>query len=158
MWILINTSQFIVYIGMWQINFSDNLGVFFNEIKRVFLGEYIDDLAIGHKISNTLGFETNNDIDDPGQKVGLDRLGSTDISANFGPSFILGTICFILLIIMVLSLIRLCNKVTKLTRKNKERLEKIRKKFLYNPIIRYAFLNALKLNLVVMLTYKRSKD
>ena len=63
MWILFNTAQFLVYIGMWQINYSRPIQVLFFEIKRIFLGEYIEDLEVGQKMSNAFGIETKNKVE-----------------------------------------------------------------------------------------------
>ena len=58
MWILYNATQFLVFIGLWQINYSSRITVLFKETKRVFLGEYMDDLEIGQKVSNVFGIES----------------------------------------------------------------------------------------------------
>ena len=50
MWILINTSQFLVFIGVWQIKFSIRTRAMLAEFKRIYLGEFIDDLKIGEKM------------------------------------------------------------------------------------------------------------
>ena len=55
MWILFNSTQFLVYIGMWQINYSSSIKTLFKETKRVYLGEYLDDLEIGQRISTAFG-------------------------------------------------------------------------------------------------------
>lgn len=44
MWVLINAAQFLVYIGMWSINYSTGIAVLVKEIKRIFQGEYLEDL------------------------------------------------------------------------------------------------------------------
>ena len=70
LWILFNTAQFLVYIGMWQINYSRPIKVLFHEIKRIFLGEYIEDLEIGQNFSNTLGIKTRNKVENPEDNIG----------------------------------------------------------------------------------------
>lgn len=112
MWILINAAQFLVYIGMWQINYSTRIGVLVKEIKRIFLGEYLEDLEIGHKMSSVLGIESNSDVNDPDEKIGDERLGSDQISANFGITFILATFVFLLIIGLILTVILISRRTT----------------------------------------------
>ena len=57
MWTLIYAMQFLVFIGMWQIAFTNRLRFFFEELKRIALGEFLDDLGIEEKIIELIGFE-----------------------------------------------------------------------------------------------------
>ena len=50
MWALIYVMQFLVYIGMWQINYPKRLQFFFMELKRIALGEFVDDLGIEPRV------------------------------------------------------------------------------------------------------------
>ena len=50
MWTLIYAMQFLVYIGMWNINYPHHLKFFFAELKRIALGEFVDDLGIEPRI------------------------------------------------------------------------------------------------------------
>ena len=47
MWILILTLQFFVYIAMWQVRYPSMIHFLLYELKRVTLGEFIDDLPVG---------------------------------------------------------------------------------------------------------------
>ena len=88
---------------MWQVNYPTRVVAFFVNLRRIFLGEYIDDLKIGHNISVALGTKSVNDIDAPENKIGNDRIGSDDMAANFGPTMILGSIVLLLLIVILLA-------------------------------------------------------
>lgn len=50
MWTLIYALQFLVYIGLWQIAYENRLQFFFFELKRVALGEFMDDIGIEERI------------------------------------------------------------------------------------------------------------
>ena len=93
--------QNLVYIGMWKINYSNRTALLLIKIRRIFLGEYIDDLQIGNRLSEALNIKVFSKYDAPEQKFGPDGIGSDEISANFGVTFILGSLIFLLLIILV---------------------------------------------------------
>ena len=59
MWPLFNAVQFLVYIALWQVNLTDNLRIVMKELKRIFLGEFFDDLQISDKIVRFFGGEPN---------------------------------------------------------------------------------------------------
>lgn len=89
----------------------------------------------------------------PENKLGEERLGSDDIFANFGITFVLSILIFMLLSGLVLTIIfisRSCN----LSEKNKQRKEGLKMKIFYNPWIRFTFLAALKANLASLLALK----
>ena len=46
MWILVNTSQFLAFISMWAIQLPSLSRFLLNELKRIYLGEFLDDLEI----------------------------------------------------------------------------------------------------------------
>ena len=47
MWILVNTSQFLAFISMWLIQLPTYTRLMLNEFRRIYLGEFIDDLEFG---------------------------------------------------------------------------------------------------------------
>ena len=47
MWILINALQFLVYISLWASTTPLFVRVTLNELKRVILGEFLDDISFG---------------------------------------------------------------------------------------------------------------
>lgn len=51
MWVLLNNLQFFIFLGMWKINYPKYTRTIFDELARVTLGKYIDDLELGAKIS-----------------------------------------------------------------------------------------------------------
>ena len=48
MWILILTLQFFVYMATWQVRYPGTLHFLLYELKRIALGEFMDDLDIGN--------------------------------------------------------------------------------------------------------------
>ena len=78
MWILILTLQFFVYIALWQIRYPSTLYFVLFELKRIALGEFMDDLDLGALIMNTVGLAPNEDSS-TNEKLGEDRLGPTSI-------------------------------------------------------------------------------
>ena len=71
MWILINSAQFLVFVGLWQISQPAIVRIFFKELKRVMMGEFIDDLDIAKHILEPLGIKTNDESTGPEEKVGF---------------------------------------------------------------------------------------
>lgn len=51
MWILILTLQFLVYMAIWQVNYSPLTQLVLYELRKIALGEYLDDLEIGKWLS-----------------------------------------------------------------------------------------------------------
>ena len=54
MWILVNSTQYFVFIALWQVSYSKLIKVVNKEIRRVSLGEYLNDLEIGKNIADFL--------------------------------------------------------------------------------------------------------
>ena len=105
-WPLINTFQFVVFIALWNIKYPKYLRRVLHEMKRIALGEYLDDLELGDKFGGFFGVsESKDDVGDV-EKVGEDAEGdSKSFLDNFGVSFILFFIAFALLIAIVLFLV-----------------------------------------------------
>ena len=59
MWTLIYAMQFLVYIGMWQIAYPKRLQFFFDELKRIALGEFVDDVGLEEKVMIWLDLEVD---------------------------------------------------------------------------------------------------
>ena len=139
---MLNTCQFIIYIGMWQINYSDGLSIFFSTLRKIAFGEFLDDLKISQSLSNAFGFDV--EMKDPTEnKVGKERLGEKDIASNLGATLICASILSAIVIAILLILVLIRRKVI-LSEKNEKRYKAVRNFFLYNPIIRYLMLCALK--------------
>ena len=146
MWLFINTLQFIVFLGIWQISTSDRLRATQVEVKRISLGEYFDDIDI----ADSMGIEfLQKDEAEPSEEIGEERMGDSDPLKNLGTTFILLTFVFILVILIILALVWAFRRI-KLSEKNQERFEKIKGKIFFNALIRYSLLNAIKLNLIAM--------
>ena len=74
------------------------------ELKRISLGEFLDGLEYGDKIASFFGISSSKDdaVDD---KAGDDRVGSESFMDNFGVSFILFLIVFVVVITTVLGIV-----------------------------------------------------
>ena len=84
-------------------------------------------------------------------------MGESELSRRFGPSLILITlICLFVLVVGVLVI--LVGKKITLSQKGKERLQQLKTRLCYSPFIRYAYLNALKLNMSCYMVFKSSAD
>ena len=61
-----------------------------------------------------------------------------------------------LIIVIVITIIVACCKRSKLSEKNKERVENLKRKIMYNPLIRYVMLNSLKFNYSALCVFKHA--
>lgn len=115
-----------------------------NELRKIALGEFMDDLDLSSKINSFFGIEKEAGAEE--QKVGEDRLGSTSIFASFGATMLIGSIVFAGIIVVIVLLV-VNRKKLKVSDKVFGILNKIKQKIFWNAIIRYLFLNYLKLNM-----------
>ena len=58
MWALINTLQFMIYIGKWMIVYPDVIDIVLSELSRITQNEFVDDYDIGRKFMELLQIET----------------------------------------------------------------------------------------------------
>ena len=144
-WVLILTLQFLVYIATWQLRTPSGSHFILYELKRIALGEFMDDLDVGTEVAGVLGIEIgdSNAVD---EEVGESRLGTGSAFSNFGATLVLGSILFLLLIILIVIIVIIASR-TQCSEKSKERMKKLKSKVFFNPIIRYLLLNSLKLNI-----------
>ena len=54
---LIFALQFLDFIKKWQIKLPDRLKLYLNELKRISLGEYLDDVELNKKVAEWFGFD-----------------------------------------------------------------------------------------------------
>lgn len=103
-------------------------------MKKIAFAEYFDDIGIGSAISEFFGFPSKEDAG-PEERVGDERLGSSDILENFGSTLLIALAVFIALVILLTMAICLCRRIN-LSAKNQERLQKLKRTIFYNPIIK----------------------
>ena len=146
LWNLILTLQFLTYISVWQIRYPKVLGFVLTKLRVIALGEFVDNLEIGKHLAEALSIPSGGDkaVD---EKIGEERLGQSSILANLGPSLLVLSIIFVLVILVVLLLTRCKNKCHNC-------VIVIKRKVLYNPIIRYIILNSLKLTVASFVALK----
>jgi len=51
MWTLILTLQFVLYIAVWQINFPQETRLVLFELRKVALGEFMDNIPFGDTLA-----------------------------------------------------------------------------------------------------------
>ena len=79
--------------------------VVFGEIRRVTLGEFMDDLEIGKKVSKIIGLPQSDDLEEIGaEKVGRSRLGPDQILNNMGVTLVLMSLTLVFLILLVMTI------------------------------------------------------
>ena len=153
LWILINILQFFVYIALWQITFPDLTRTILLGLRRVAMGEFMDDLEIGDRLAEFFGLsaasESKDDLNN--EKVGNERLGSKFISENMGVTFTLIAAFVVTIILLVFSLYCCCKSCGSTCSKCKELMVKLKDRLFWNPIIRYTYEAALKYNQVALL-------
>ena len=156
MWILINALQLVVLLGIWQILYPYFLKVVFNELKRVSWAEYLDDLEIGRRMNELLfGTDDLQDVKLTSDKLGEERLGSSNMFESLGVSVLILSLLFFLALI-VIAVIIVCCKKKEWSEKNQERIENLKRKIKYNPVIRYFLLNSIKFNYSALCVLKQS--
>lgn len=148
---LILTLQFLVYIATWQLRTPTRSRFILFELKRIALGEFMDDLDVGNEIAGVLGIEIDN-TNAVDEEVGEERLGSGSPFSNFGATLLLGSILFTVVILLLVIAIFIASRV-KCSDKCKERMKNWKRKVFFNPIIRYLLLNSLKLNLSAFIVF-----
>ena len=102
---------------MWQFNIPIIAKLFFDQLKKVAFGEFIDDLEIGDKMCEAIGLydvDTEDSNDSTAEKTGEDRLGPKDVLKRMGPTLLISTIVFVLIIVILLLLL-FCSKRPNVT-------------------------------------------
>ena len=108
LWNLILTLQFLTFIAVWQIRYPPITRFILFKLRVITRGEFLDDLDFGQIIASALSIETNSEkITD--ESVGEERLGQQSVLANFGPTLIILSIIFAIIICVVVLLI-FCRK------------------------------------------------
>ena len=75
MWILILTLQFFVYISLWQVRYPSTLHFIMYELKKIALGEFMDDIDLSGDMMSMIGIETEKK-DSTVEAVSEESLGS----------------------------------------------------------------------------------
>ena len=59
LWTLILTLQFLTYIAAWQIRYPPMMRMILYKLRVITLGEFLDDLQIGDRISKVIGIPSD---------------------------------------------------------------------------------------------------
>ena len=120
-------------------------------LSTVTLGEFIDEADFVNDLKQAIGLSPNEtDEEAATEKMGTERLGTENVLDNLGLTLLIVSSIFVLLILVIVLLVTIKRKCKNLSEKNKERIEKVKLSVFWNPIIRYTFLNCLKLNTTAM--------
>ena len=57
LWVLILMLQFFVFMADWQVRYPPKIRFLLFELKRIVLGEFMDDIDLGAMISSQLGIK-----------------------------------------------------------------------------------------------------
>ena len=147
-WILVETLQFFAFLSMWQIVYEPVTKVVLEELKRIVLGEYMDDLDIGKRLQEAFNIEPSEEV--IGEKSGKDRLGSESLFANIGSTLFIVTLVFALIVTILLVVLR-CSKSASI--QCREKVISLKKKVFFNSLIRFCYLNSLKFNILAWTTF-----
>ena len=126
-------------------------------MRRISLGEYVEDLEIEKRVAEWLGLPVTKT--ETGEvKIGYDRLGSENMWSNFGVSQI-AILSLLLLIILIIILLLVCKKCCcSQSPWAQEKVDKIKRKVFYNPLLRFTLFNAMKFNMIAMLAFLTASD
>ena len=91
--------------------------------------------------------------DYPAEKIGTDRLGSKDIFQDIGMTGLIIS-CAILALILIIGLLKLASHRIKFPGKYVQKFNDIKNKIFYNALLRYVFLNCLKINMIAQFYFK----
>ena len=92
-------------MASWNIRYPSLIKFLFHELRKISLGEFLDDLEIGGQCLEWLGIP-NEARSATEEVVGEDRLGSRkDVFANLGSTLILASICIVVVVILGMLLI-----------------------------------------------------
>ena len=122
-WVLINMMQILVFMSLWLITLPNSLILFQIELKRIVLGEFIDELEIGKHVSDALGLPEREETNVNEQKLDESRLGDDDIFTNIGPTLLIGTGMLLFTVLIAVLLVLICRK-SGVSPECKERVEK----------------------------------
>ena len=128
---------------MWQIRYPSTLQFLLYELKRVALGEFMDDLDVGNQVNEMIGLPPNENSSTD-EAVGEERLGSGSITQSFGATLLLCTMIFVAIVLVIVIIIFIARRV-ELSDKRKAQVKNLKTKVFWNPIVRYLQLNSMKL-------------
>ena len=121
-------------------------------MRRIVLGEFVDDFDIGTKIAEWLNISKSS-ADSSEEPVGDERLGPKNIFGSFGPSMIV-IVLILLLVILIIAIAVTCSKYGKVSQKTYERMQKLKRLIFWNPLIRFTMLNSLKLDIGALVVFQ----
>lgn len=86
------------------------------------------------------------------EKLGASRFGEANLFQNYGITFI-ATLVLISTIVLLLTVLLCLCRASCCQSKCRKLMERAKAKLLYNPLIRYAYMNCCKLNITALLVF-----
>ena len=150
--------QFVSYMGTWQIRIDETTSVVITNVRKIVLNEILDEYGISSAVTSAIGINYDNSGDGVSEKVGKDRLNDqTGLLESLGPTFILLSVIVVLAIAIITILVVVLKQYKSDSVCNRWVI-KARKKIFYGMIIRYFLMNALKLNMTLIVDLRESDD
>ena len=149
LWNIMNLLQFLIYMRLWQINLPPITETIVKELKSLAFMDFIPKEDIQKELKDYIGLEKESDEiqkieNGPGeQAIGIDRVGSTSLIDNLGVFLLIGI--FIVLIFLLLGLLYLIQRCCP--GRIRKCYQLIKKKLLYNTILRYVLQSTLKIQI-----------
>lgn len=158
MWSLLLVIQFVSYMGTWQIRIDETTSVVITNTRKIVLNEIFDEYGISAAATSAIGINYDNNGDGVSEKVGKDRLNDqTGLLESLGPTLILLSV-IVILAIAIITILVVVLKQYKSDSVCSRWVTKARKKIFYGMIIRYFLMNALKLNMTLIVDLRESDD
>ena len=140
-WNLLNILIFLIFMQMWLISLPVKARIFLQELKNLALLEFIpyEDL-FGFLEEDSSPYET---------QFGIERLGSNHLASSM---FLIGLVLAALLVILLLTWI-----LAKRFLRCKKAFELLKKKLIYNAIIRFILQSSVELQVAActVISYDR---
>ena len=150
--------QFVSYMGTWQIRIDETTSVVITNVRKIVLNEILDEYGISSAVTSAIGINYDNNGDGVSEKVGKDRLNDqTGLLESLGPTFIL-VFVIVVLAIAIITILVVVLKQYKSDSFCSRWVTKARRKIFYGMIIRYFLMNALKLNMALIVDLRESDD
>lgn len=115
-------------------------------LRTAVLGEFLEDIDI---LGLSWLVTQDEGQDKYGEKVGRVKLGEVDFAKSLGPSFFLFTVILVVLVLTLAIAYYFCRN-RQFSSKVHTKVASVAKTIFYGALIRYSFLNYLKLNLSAM--------
>ena len=148
LWNIMNLLQFLCFMILWQIRLPHTTRIIISELKSLAFMEFIPTEWFKKSLRSALGIEElekdpcNDELEAICDRSGSERLGSSDLVENMGAMLLIAFgLILVLALLVVLGI--LGRKYTKI----RKAYLSVKKKVLYNSLLRYVLQSSLKLQM-----------